>query len=177
MNYDANGEALEAREALEDKVYDLHPELDMVEIQRMTDNQLQQMVDQKMERRNDQPKPAKRAKPARTIKAKWVKVSSGYDIKNDALVWIETWNKNGINHEKIEPCHGRVTYQDRQVSASILKHYLITGQWVKRVPKPAKYRAVVYLDGKTMHLGYFATEEEKKDAIFLHKMGIFNKKA
>lgn len=163
-------EALEAREALEDKVYDLHPELDMTDIQRMTDNQLMELVNLKIALRNDQPKPSKPVKP---IAAKWRKVHSGFEIRNDQLVLVETWRKNGIDHEKVEPCKPRVTYEGKQVSASILKHYLLTGEWIKRVAKPSKpFKAVVYSNGKSLHLGYFATLEQKNDAIFAFKLGI-----
>jgi len=163
-------ETLEARETLEDKVYDLYPELDMTDIQRMTDNQLMEMVNLKMALRNDQPKPAKPVKP---IAAKWLKVYSGFEVRDDQLVLVETWRKNGIDHEKIEPCKNRVTYEGKQVSASILKHYLSTGEWIKRVAKPSKpFKAVVYSNGKTIHLGYFATVEQKESAIFAFKLGI-----
>lgn len=166
-------EALEAREALEDKVYDLYPELDMTDIQRMTDNQLMELVN--LNRSSDrslpdQPKPLKPVKP---IAAKWIKVYSDFEIRNDQLVLVETWRKNGIDHEKIEPCKNRVTYKGKQVSASILKHYLLTGEWIKRIPKPMKpFKAVVYSNGKALHLGYFATLEQKDAAIFAFKLGI-----
>lgn len=163
-------ETLEARETLEDKVYDLYPELDMTDIQRMTDNQLMEMVNLKMAFRNDQPKPVKPVKP---IAAKWLKVYSGFEVRDDQLVLVETWRKNGIDHEKIEPCKNRVTYKGKQVSASILKHYLLTGEWIKRVAKPSKpFKAVVYSNGKALHLGYFATMEQKESAIFAFKLGI-----
>jgi len=166
-------ETLEARETLEDKFYDLYPELDMTDIQRMTDNQLMEMVNLKMALRNDQPKPAKRAKPARAAKPQWQKVSAAYEVRDGQLCMVEQWRKNGIISEKVEPCKNRVTYKGKQVSASILKHYLLTGEWIKRVAKPSKpFKAVVYSNGKALHLGYFATLEQKKSAIFAFKLGI-----
>ena len=166
----------EAREALEDKVYDLHAELDMTDIQRMSDAQLMELIN--LSRPNnrsmvDQPKPAKVARAARVTIAKWQKVSAAHEVRDGQLCMVEQWRKNGIVSEKIEPCKPRVTYEGRQVSASILMHYLTTGEWVKRLVKPAKpYKAVAYVNGKTVHLGYFATLEQKDAAIFAFKLGI-----
>lgn len=159
----------ESRETLEDKVYDLYSELDMGEIQRMSDEQLINLINLKMVLRNDQPKPVKPVKP---IAARWLKVYSGFEVRDDQLVLVETWRKNGIDHEKIEPCKNRVTYEGKQVSASILKHYLLTGEWIKRVAKPSKHRAIVRVGKKVIHLGYFATLEQKDAAIFAFKLGI-----
>ena len=166
----------EAREALEDKVYDLYSELDMGDIQRMTDEQLTNLVN--LTRPNnrslpDQPKQVKQSKLARVTIARWQKVSAAYEVRDGQLFMIEQWRKNGIISEKVEPCKSRVTYDGKQVSASILRHYLITGEWIKRLVKPAKpFKAVVYANGKTVHLGYFATLEQKDAAIFAFKLGI-----
>lgn len=166
----------EAREALEDKVYYLHTELDMTDIQRMTDEQLTNLVN--LSRPNnrsmgDQPKQVKEPKLARVTIAKWQKVSAAYEVRDGRLCMVEQWRKNGIVSEKVEPCKTRVTYEGKQVSASILMHYLLTGEWIKRISKPGKpFKAVVYANGKTMHLGYFATLAEKDAAIFAFKLGI-----
>ena len=168
--------ANEAREALEDKVYDLHAELDMTDIQRMSDVQLMELINltrPNMRSLSDQSNLAKRAKPVRAAKPQWQKVSAAYEVRDGQLCMIEQWRKNGIISEKIEPCKPRVTYDGKQVSASILMHYLTTGEWIKRVAKPAKpFKAVVYANGKTMHLGYFATLEQRDAAIFAFKLGI-----
>ena len=166
----------EAREALEDKVYNLYSELDMTDIQRMSDEQLTNLINRSRPNNRslpDQPKQAKQSKPARAAKPQWRKVSAAHEVRDGELVFIEQWRKNGIISEKIEPCKPRVTYEGKQVSASILMHYLTTGEWVKRLVKPAKpYKAVVYVNGKTIHLGYFATLEQKDAAIFAFKLGI-----
>ena len=166
----------EAREALEDKVYDLHAELDMTEIQRMSDAHLMGLIN--LSRPNnqsllDQPKQTKQSKPARVTIAKWQKVSAAYEVRDGQLCMVEQWRKNGIISEKVELCKTRVTYDGKQVSASILMHYITTGEWIKRLVKPAKpFKAVVYANGKTMHLGYFATLDQKEAAIFAFKLGI-----
>jgi len=158
---------------LEDKVYDLHAELDMTDIQRMSDEQLTNLINlSRPSSRSmvDQPKPAK---VARAAKPQWQKVSANYEVRDGQLCMVEQWRKNGIVSEKIEPCKPRVTYEGKQVSASILMHYLTTGEWVKRLVKPAKpYKAVAYVNNKTVHLGYFATLEQKDAAIFAFKLGI-----
>lgn len=170
------------REVLEDKVYDLYPQLDMTEIQRMTDEQLNTMVERANGKtQGNLSKPGKPSKPPKLPKPlvqRWSRLSVDYQIRNGELVQVETWRKGIDVREKIKPCGNRVTYEGERLSAVILKHYLMTGQWVKRVPKPVKkFKAVVSANGKSLHLGYFATVEEKEQAIFLHKLGIFTKKA
>lgn len=170
------------RETLEDKVYDLYPQLDMTEIQRMTDEQLSKMVERANGKTQGKPnKPGKPAKPPKLPKPltqRWSRLSVDYQIRNGELVQVETWRKGTDMREKIKPCGNRVTYEGERLSAVILKHYLMTGQWVKRVPKSTKkHKAVVSANGKSLHLGYFATVEEKELAIFQYKMGIFAKKA
>ena len=157
------------REALEDKIYDLYPNLDMSEIERMTDDRLNGLV----ARANGkvQHKALKPPSP------KWIKVFDKYELRNGQLVQVETWRKGIDVREKIEKCGDRVLYEGRQISASILKHYLTTGDWVKRVPKPKKVKAILSVNGKSVYLGSFATLEEKEAAIFQYKIGIFAKKA
>jgi hypothetical protein len=163
----------EARETLEDKVYELHAELDMTDIQRMSNDQLTNLINlSRPDNRNlvDQHKPVK---VARAAKPQWQKVSATYEVRDGQLVLVEQWRKNGIVSEKIELCKPRVTYEGKQVSASILMHYLRTGEWIKRVVKPSKpFKAVAYANGKTVHIGYFATIEQKEAAIFAFKLGI-----
>lgn len=166
-------EALEARESLEDKVYDLYSEMDMGDIQRMTDNQLTNLIDLKMALRNGQPKPAKEPKPD---KPKWQKVSATHEVRDNQLMLVEKWrivNAFGpTTQERLTVCGVRTMYDGRMVASSLLMHYLTTGEWIKRIPKPAKHRAIVRIGKKVMHLGYFATLEQKEAAIFAFKLGI-----
>ena len=166
-------EALEAREALENKVYDLYSELDMGDIQRMSDAQLTNLIDLKMALRNDQPKPAREPKQAI---AKWRKMSAAHEVRNGQLMLIEKWRMAGAfgqtTQERITVCGVRTMYDGRMVASSLLMHYLTTGEWIKRIPKPAKHRAIVRNGKKVVHLGYFATIAEKEAAIFAFKLGI-----
>ena len=70
-------------------------------------------------------------------------------------------------------CHHLVKLWEHGHAASILRHFLTTGEWVKRVPAPVRYRARVRTPEGLMHLGYFATQEERNAAIFAYRLGIF----
>ena len=163
----------EAREALEDKIYDLYSELDMGDIQRMSDAQLTNLIDLKMALRNGQPKPAREPKP---VKPKWSKVSAAHEVRNGQLCMVEKWPIasafGSTTQERLTVCGVRTMYDGRMVASSLLMHYLNTGEWVKRISKPAKHRAIVRDGKKVMHLGYFATLEQKDAAIFAFKLGI-----
>jgi hypothetical protein len=163
----------EARETLEDKVYDLYPELDMGDIQRMSDVQLMELINLKTTFRNDQPKPVKQPKPD---KPKYKKISAAHEVRNGELVIVETWRIDDAfgttSRERVTVCGTRTMYEGRLIASSILKHYLLTGEWIKRIPKPAKHRAIVRVGRKVIHLGYFATLEQKESAIFAFKLGI-----
>ena len=163
----------EAREALEDKVYDLYSEMDMGDIQRMSDAQLTNLIDLKMALHNGQPKPAKEPKPD---KPKWSKISAAHEVRNGQLMLIEKWRMANAfgptTQERLTVCGVRTMYEGRMVASSLLMHYLTTGDWIKRIPKPAKHRAIVRNGRKVMHLGYFATLAEKDAAIFAFKLGI-----
>ncbi len=89
--------------------------------------------------------------------------------KGDTLVRKFTFTDESITYVR---CGERVTFEGKQVSASIVLHWLKTGEWVTRTPRVAKpYRAVIR-EGRTVkHLGRFATKEERDAAIVNHKLG------
>ncbi len=163
----------DARESLEDKVYDLYSDMDMGDIQRMSDAQLTNLIDLKMALRNDQPKPAREPKPE---KPKWRKMSAAHEVRNGQLCMVEQWRIVNVfgptTQERTTVCGVRTMYDGRMVASSLLMHYLTTGEWIKRIPKPAKHRAIVRNGKKIIHLGYFATLAEKDAAIFAFKLGI-----
>jgi hypothetical protein len=74
--------------------------------------------------------------------------------------------------EYVQQCGERVLFEGRTRSASIVAHYLTAGEWVKRIPKPRRIRAVVRDGARVVHLGYFATVAERDAAVFAHKLGI-----
>ena len=79
--------------------------------------------------------------------------------------------------EHFTPCGGRVRFGGRVYSAAVVAHYLQTGEIVERVPRakvaPIRYRARVRTPEGLLHLGYFATQEERDAAIFAYRLGIF----
>ena len=166
------------REALEDAVFHVYPDLDMAEIERMPDDKLEWLLELKQQRRTIQrPKDAPPEKPRKKPATLWEKSGAAYEVRDGALVHVETWrtsNEAGETvREYVTVCGERVSYDGRIVSASILRHFLMTGEWVKRVPKPRRIRAVVRDGARVVHLGYFATQEERNAAIFAYRLGIF----
>ena len=78
--------------------------------------------------------------------------------------------------EHLTPCGDRVRFGGRVYSAAVVLHYLQTGELVHRAPraaKPPRYRARVRTPEGLLHLGYFATVEERDAAIFAYRLGIF----
>ena len=78
--------------------------------------------------------------------------------------------------EHLTPCGDRVRFGGRVYSAAVVLHYLQTGELVHRAPraaKPPRYRARVRTPEGLLHLGYFATQDERNAAIFAYRLGIF----
>ena len=78
--------------------------------------------------------------------------------------------------EHLTPCGGRVRFGGRVYSAAVVLHYLQTGELVERVPRAKvapRYRARVRTPEGLLHLGYFATQDERNAAIFAYRLGIF----
>ena len=78
--------------------------------------------------------------------------------------------------EHFAPCGGRVRFGGRVYSAAVVLHYLKTGELVHRAPraaKPPRYKAQVRDGARVVHLGYFATVEERDAAVFAYRLGIF----
>jgi hypothetical protein len=171
------------REALEDAVYDYYPDLDMSQIEKMETGKLEWLIDIKHGKHvvpGSKPKTetievAKVKKPKKICE----KISSTYEIRNGELMHVETWRTVDLSgqttREYLQQPGARVSYDGRMVSASLLKHYLLTGEWVKRVPKPRKaYKAQVRKGHKVVYLGRFATIEERDGAVFAYNLGISN---
>ena len=78
--------------------------------------------------------------------------------------------------EHLTPCGDRVRFGGRVYSAAVVLHYLQTGELVHRAPraaKPPRYRARVRTPDGLLHLGYFATQDDRNAAIFAYRLGIF----
>ena len=162
---------MQNRQALEDAVYDSYPDIDMSQIERMPIEKLEWLINLT----NGKCKTPGVRQPKPEI-PKWQKMSAGYEVRDGQLMFVEKWRIlrpfDETWREYVNLCSGRVFYEGRTVSSSILKYYLTTGEWVKRIPKPAKHRAIVRIGKKVIHLGYFATLEQKEAAIFAFKLGI-----
>lgn len=88
--------------------------------------------------------------------------------------------------------HRSVQYAGKRIYSSVLAWFLHYGEWPSRHIRhlngdrgdnrignlamagamPVRYRAVIRKDGKTHHIGYFATPEERDAAIFAVKLGV-----
>lgn len=88
--------------------------------------------------------------------------------------------------------HRSVQYAGKRIYSSILAWYLHYGEWPSRHVRhlngdrgdnrivnlgmpgsmPERYRAVIRKNGKTHHIGYFATPEARDAAIFAVKLGV-----
>ena len=70
------------------------------------------------------------------------------------------------------PCGARVLWKGRTVSASIVLHYLRTGETVARVARTDRkpFRAVVRDGAKVKHLGYFASVEARDAAVLMYRL-------
>lgn len=173
------GQTMRNREALEEAVYDAFPSLDMSDIEKMETDKLEWMLEVRQGKRKD-PAAMTQKKIGRPRKQQsgvvWEKASSGYEVRNGALVHVEHWhtsNEAGQSaREYVTVCGERVSYDGHIVASSRLKHFLETGQWVKRVPAPVRYRARVRTPEGLLHLGYFATREERDAAVFAYRLGI-----
>ena len=188
----------ETRETLEDRVFDLplmrqqYPsasERDMI-VRNMSDEELRETLTvSQSERVESKPEPVSAPKPVqtrnsekRTKRVKRVKTGEAFIEKDGQLYRRETWsvvdsfgNVHRDWHDYL--CGQRVRWEGRLVSAPVVLHWLRTGERVKRVPKPPKppakpFRAVVRHEGKTRHVGCFATAEERDAAIFSFKVGL-----
>lgn len=169
------------RQALEDAVYDSYRDMDMSSIQRMPDAKLQWLLDEKRTKRDikkqdriEQVKPPKLPKPD---PAKWEKLSAAFEVRDGVLVHVERWlvtsSEGQSGREYVQRCGERIWYEGRSRSSSIVRWYLLTGEWVRRIPKPQRFRAVVREGKRTKHLGYFASAEERDAAVFAWRLGIY----
>lgn len=104
-----------------------------------------------------------------------------FKLEGDVLMQRRTaqqWSvKHGCYVDASEPWRvapARVTHPDRgRVRASIVKHWLQTGEWVERLPVERKevkpFRAQIRVNGERVSLGYYATREERDAAVRFFK--------
>jgi hypothetical protein len=103
----------------------------------------------------------------------------GFELveRDGRLMRRETWRTFAADgsttiRDEFIPVGSRVFWRGRIVSASIVLHYLRTGETVARAPRADRkpFRAVVREGAKTKHLGYFASSEERDAAVLMYKL-------
>jgi len=145
-------------------------DLDFDQIERLTDAQLREMLGLTIE----SVKPEQPAKLARVVAPVLKPVMTGFEFveHEGALHRIETWTHGLIEQRVRVRCGATVRFEGRAVSASIVLHWLRTGDLVKRVPRERKtWQAAIRVDGKVKHLGRFATREERDAAVLMYRLG------
>jgi hypothetical protein len=169
------------RQALEDAVYSAYPDLHMSAIERLPSEKLEYLLGAKQGRwKIPRAKKTSEAEAEAKAKTVWRKIGECYEVRGGVLVHVESWrvsNDAGQDvREYVQQCGERVVFEGRTRSASIVAHYLTTGEWVKRIPKPRRIRAIVRDGARVVHLGYFATVEEREAAVFAYRLGITPRK-
>ena len=123
-----------------------------------------------------QPKPVKSAPvaPAPSIDTAPQRLEDAFRIRDGRLYRLEVLG--GITYTI--PCGPRVRFDDRVFSARVVMHYLLTGELLSRAPRatavPKPFRARIRSGGRLVHLGYFATAQERDAAVFAHRLGLNN---
>jgi hypothetical protein len=154
----------------------------------MTDDELMIFIERDQIRQAtiaDQPTPERekvsrpRERAARVPKIQSVKTAEHFIEKDGKLYRRETWTSANIFGDTSERhfdilCGQRVRWEGRLVSASIVLHWVRTGEVVAKVPRGERkpFRAQVRQGEKLVHLGYFATREERDAAIFAFRLGV-----
>ena len=155
-------------------------DLDMDLIDAMTDEQLRDILE--LSRKPENPEPVNNApaivqpvppKPLKVIKKAPRIISTEYVEHEGALFVLRTFSDGS---EALVRTGERVRFNGRVVSASIVLHWVRTGEIVPRAPRVKKTRAIVRAGERVIHLGYFATPEAaeaaKRDAKFKLSLGL-----
>jgi hypothetical protein len=126
------------------------------------------------------PAPPEHVKP-RTIGEAFALVDG--ELMRRRVALVEVVQRGGERFtrqtEKLFLCGDRVRFGDRVYLSSIVAHYLTTGELLDRAPrepKPTRYKAQARDGARVVHLGYFATVEERDAAVFAYRLGITPRK-
>jgi hypothetical protein len=173
----------EAREQIEDAVSDAYPTVDMSIIESFSDEELHHLlskVDAVEQVKPDKPvrvkeqvvKPVVERVEGLTLEDSFV-VSEGRLMRR--VMVRQSVGQFASETVHLEPLGERVRFAGRVYRVSHLMHYLKTGEWTKRISKVERlprYRARVRTPNGLVHLGYFATVEERDAVMFAHKLGL-----
>ncbi len=171
------------RQELEDVVWELpsiqQSGIDFDVIESMTDAELHELLNPTKPAPVAIEKPAKPARVAKTQLPAPRCTGFEYIERGSRLIRRETWEhwNDAGSWTTVEnvTCGNRVQWNGRTVSASIVLHWLRTGETVKRVPRVAakRFRGVVRVGETVKHVGYFSTAEERDRAVMMAKLGIY----
>ena len=153
---------------------------DVEQLEQLPDSELLALLgeSEKPEKPEKQGKPINRVRvlPPRTLNEAFALIDG--QLMRRHMAQIST-TQDGIRStrelEHLTPCGARARFDGRIYPAAILAHYLTTGELLPRVPRaaaPQRYRAMIRVAGKLVHLGYFPSPEERDTAIFAYRLGI-----
>lgn len=158
-------------------ILDLDDDIEPRTLESLTVDQLRSLLsDIKPEKPEKADKPAqpKPVKSAPVIDTAPRRLEDAFRIRDGRLYRLEVLG--GITYTI--PCGPRVRFDDRVFNARVVMHYLLTGELLSRAPRtdavPKPFRARIRSNGRLVHLGYFATAEERDAAVFAHRLGLNN---
>ncbi len=175
------------------RVLETDEDADAEQLERLTDSQLLHLLGESEPVRVVKPEPAnpsppkvreskKPAKPQvrtpRTIGEAFALIDA--QLMRRTVARVEVVRRDGVRFtrdvEKLTPCGDRVRFNGRTYRAGVVAHYLRTGEMVHRAPrvaKPPRYKAQIRDGARVLHLGYFATAEERDAAVFAYRLGVY----
>lgn len=161
------------REQLEDAVY-AKTSHDMDLIESLTDSQLRELLNLSEPVKPAEPEPLPKIIKA-PIKQSPAVARCGFEyVEHESHLHRVEHFTSGASVRVA--CGDRVQFQGRTVAASIVLHWLRTGEIVKRVPRVKKIKAAIRVGGRVIHLGRFdsreAVEAAKTAAKFRISLGL-----
>lgn len=144
-------------------------QLDADMLDSLTHEQLRDLLHIPSDEPIEAPKPKKqRPKTIRSFRPKVERVDF-VESNSGKLMRRETYTNGSIAFIR---CGERIQFEGHTVSASIVLHWVRTGERVTRAPRAVKsFRAVVREGAKVKHLGRFATREERDAAVLMYRLG------
>ena len=175
------------------RVLELDEFADAEQLEKLTDSQLLRILGESEPVRVVKPEPVKPPPPKVRESTKLAKpvvipprtIGEAFALVNGQLMRrtvarVEVAHRDNVRFtqdlEKLTPCGDRVRFDGRTYRAGVVAHYLKTGELVHRAPrsaKPLRYKAQVRAGKRVIHLGYFATVEERDAAVFAYRLGIY----
>lgn len=170
----------ETREQLEDVVFDAYPTLDMDVIESMPVEELRHLLDRLKPEQLEQVEEPKQSPVKRSsVKVEPQTLEDAFVVSNGRLmrrmVTRHTLGQFVSETVHLAPTGERVSFAGRTYRATHLMHYLKTGQWVLRIDKRVnvkRHKAQVRVGARVLHLGYFASQEERDAAVLSYRLGI-----